>query len=131
MPEPITSTSNLPPVGVPRQRSTLPVPSRRQSRERDWTTLVQTRFLLSRLVVQRIKHHRADDADTLAQQAALVDEQLDHSFPVRWPRLRPQLLRQEADLWAEHHSDNPLTCQSCVLAVPERVDVLPLRRVQV
>jgi hypothetical protein len=128
MPEPITSTSDLSPVGVPRQRSALPMPSRRQSRERDWTTLVQTYRLLSCLVVQRIKHHRADDADTLAGQAAHVEGQLEQYYPVRWPRLRPHLLRQEADLWAELHSDDPLTCQACVLAVPERVDVPPLRR---
>lgn len=131
MPKPIPSSGPDAAVALPRQRSSRLLQSPRQSRERDWKTLVQTLRLLNRLVVERGKHHLLDEADTLARQAVHLEEQLEHDYPVRWPQLHPRLLLEQAGLWAQDHDDDPLDCQACLLngALPERVDVPPPRRV--
>jgi hypothetical protein len=130
MPQPITPTDPAIPREVPRQSAASRSPSARQLREQDWRTLVATFRLLSRLTVERTKHHLADDADTLARQAALVEEELEHVFPFRWPQRRPELLHEQATWWAEPHEDDVLTCRSCRLQMggtPERI-ILPAPR---
>jgi len=100
-------------------------------RERDWQTLLATYRLLSRLVVERTKHHLADDADTLAQQAVLVGRELAECYPTRWLRAQPQLLREESAGRAEQHDDELLNCRSCQLQNgigSERIDVPRPRR---
>jgi hypothetical protein len=132
MPQPIR-TGRPTPNAVPRRRRTPWQPSPRQQREQDWKTLVGTYRLLSRMVVERTKHHRPDDADTLAQQAVLVEEELEHCYPTRWPRLRPQLLLEEARWWAEEHDDDVISCRACRLQhgiASERIDVPAPRRVR-
>jgi hypothetical protein len=130
MPQPIRTrrpASNT----VPRQHRAAWQPSPRQLREQDWKTLLGTYQLLSRLVVERAKHHLADDADTLARQAVLVQEELGHCYPARWPRLRPQLLLEEASWWAEEHDDDVISCRACRLQngiAPEWINVPPQRR---
>ncbi|TKJ18284.1 hypothetical protein [Blastococcus sp. CCUG 61487] len=59
------------------------------------------------MVVERTKHHRADDADPPAQQAVLVEEELEHCYPTRLPQLCPQLLLEEARWWAEGKWERP------------------------
>lgn len=128
MPQPIRTTQPGP-LAVPQQRHAA-WPTQRQQRDQDWRTLVGTLRLLSRLVVERTKHHLPDDADTLARQAVLVEEELEHCFPTRWPQLHPQLLLEEADWWAEEHDDDMLSCRACRLQngiASERIDV-PLPR---
>ena len=129
MSQPIRTTPSAP---MPRQRSAPQFPSPRQLAEQDFKTLASTFRLLSRAVVERTKHHRPDDADTLARQAVLVEDELAHCYPTQWPQLRPQLLQEQADWWAEDHDDDPLTCQSCQLHSgigPERIDVPRPRQV--
>jgi hypothetical protein len=82
-------------------------------------------------VIERTKHHLPDDADTLARQAVLIEEELEHCYPTRWPRLRAQLLMEEAAAWAEDHDGDLLNCRSCQLQngiASERIDVPPPRR---
>ena len=82
MPETIAPTTR-PPRAVPRQRDSSGFPSVRQLREQDWRTLIGTYRLLSRLVEERIEHPLADQADTLAQQVVLVEDELERLFPAR------------------------------------------------
>ena len=119
-------TSRAIPPPVHPQQSAPPWPSRRQRREQDWKTLVATHRLLSRLVVERTKHRLPDDADTLARQAVLVEEELEHCYPTRWPRLHAQLRLEEAAWWAEEHDYDLISCRSCRLQhgiASERIDV--------
>jgi hypothetical protein len=113
MPETKRPTEPMVRGAVPLQRGTAPRLSSRQLREQDWATLVSTYRLLSRLVIERTKHVLPDDADTLAEQAVLVEEELEHSYPVRWPRLHPRLLLEEATWWAEDHDEDILDCRAC------------------
>ena len=113
------------------QRSARQFPSPRQAREQDWKALVGTLRLLSRLVVERTKHHLPDDADTLAQQAAFVEDELARFYPARWSRLQTELLQEEAAAWAETHDEDLLNCRSCRLQngiLAERIDVRRPRR---
>jgi hypothetical protein len=122
MPQPITPTGQR---GVPRQRRTSS-PSPRQLNEQSWRTLVGTYRLISRLKVEKLKHHLADDADTLARSETAVEEELEYAHPFRWARHRPHLLREQAEWWAEPHDDDVLTCTACQLqlgGMPERIDV--------
>jgi hypothetical protein len=131
MPQSIRNSRPEPDL-VPRQRSTSQFPSPRQLAEQDWKVLVATYRLLSRLVIERRKHHLPDDADTLARQVVLVEEELEHCYPGRWSRLHPRLLLEEAGWWAEDHDDDLLSCRSCHLQngmVPDRIDLPPLRPV--
>lgn len=129
-------TNRAPIAGAagPRQRSTSRPPSTRQLRERDWDTLVNTRRLLSRLAVERVKHRLPDDADTLMEQAVLIEEQLEHCYPIRWPRLHPRLLLEEAAWWAEDgHAEELLDCQACWYqggVATDRIDVPRPRQVR-
>ncbi|WP_141437061.1 hypothetical protein [Blastococcus aggregatus] len=87
---------------------------------------------MSRLVVERTKHRLPDDADALARQAVLIEAELEHDFPTRWPLLHPQLLLEEATWWAEEHDDDLLSCRSCQLQngiASERIDVIRPHRV--
>src|SRR4051812_26666579 len=58
---------------------------------------------------------RVDEADDYARQARAVEEELEHLFPVRWVRRRPQLLREQGRWWAELHDQDPLSCGICQL----------------
>jgi hypothetical protein len=78
MPQPITPTSPDRPA-VPRQRDGSHPPSARTLREQDWRTLVGNYRLFTRLTVEASKHHRVEDADTLARHGALVEEELEHA----------------------------------------------------
>jgi hypothetical protein len=130
MPQPIR-TIRTDRQAVPLQRDRSCPPSTRSQRERDWRTLVSTHRLLTRMTVEALKHHRADDADALAQQAALMEEELEHAYPFRWPRHRSEMIRQQAVWWAERHDDDVLACRSCQLqagAAPSRIDLPPSRR---
>ena len=130
MTQPI-QTERPAPNAAPRPRRATWQPSLRQQREQDWRTLVGTYRLLSRLVVERTKHHRPDDADTLARQAVLVEEELER-YPTRWPRLRPQLLREQSGWWNQKHDDDAMSCRACRLQngiVAERIDIPSPRRV--
>jgi hypothetical protein len=113
MPQPITRTTSsvARPVPGPRGRSRSPL--LRQLREQDWRTLIGTYRLLSRLVVERSKHHLVDEADDCARQATAVEEELERLFAFRWARRRPELLLEQARWWAEPHEDDPLSCRSC------------------
>jgi hypothetical protein len=93
MPEPIIRTASSAARAVPRQRGRSRPPLVRQLREQDWRTLVGTYRLLSRMVVERTKHHLIDDADSFTRDAALVEEELEHLFPFRWPRRRSERRR--------------------------------------
>jgi hypothetical protein len=115
MPEPRTRTASSAARPVPRQRSRSRSPLLRHLREQDWRTLIGTYRLLSRLVVERTKHHRIDAADDAAREAVLVAEELEHLFPIRWPRYRPEVLHEQAIWWAEPHENDPMTCHACQL----------------
>ncbi|MGY1827591.1 hypothetical protein [Blastococcus sp. SYSU DS0541] len=118
-------TGRQSPTAVRQRRRVTWQPSPRQQREQDWKTLVGTYRLLSRLVVERTKHHRPDDADTLARQAVLVEEELER-YPTRWPQLRPQLLREQSSWWNQKHDDDAITCRACRLQngiAAERIDI--------
>jgi hypothetical protein len=115
MPEPITRTASNTSRSVPRQRSRPQPPLLRELREQDWRTLVGTYRLLSRLVVQRTKHHLMDAADDAAREVVLVEDELAHLFPVRWPRRRSALLHEQATWWTELHDNDPATCHACQL----------------
>ena len=131
LPQPIR-TSRPAQAPVAQQRSARQFPTPRQAREQDWRILIGTYRLLSRLAIERAKHGRPDDADTLACQAVLVEEELEYCYPTRWPRLRSELLQEEATWRAEPHDDDPLSCRSCRLQngiASERIDVPPPRRV--
>lgn len=128
MPQPIRTTQPTARAVVPRQRGVPRPLSARQLRERDWATLVSTYRLLTRLVIERTKHRLPDDADTLAEQAVLVEEELEHRYPVWWPRAHPRLLLQEADWWAEEHDEDLLACRACWYqsgAGTDRIDIPP------
>ena len=131
MSQPIRTTCSAPAL-TPRPRSAPQFPSPRQLAEQDCKALVATFQLLSRAVVERTKHHLPDDADTLARQAVLVEDELAHCYPTLWPQLRPQLLVEQAAWWAEDHDSDPLSCRSCQLHSgigPERIDVPRPRRI--
>jgi hypothetical protein len=101
-------------------------------REQDWKTMVATHRLLSRLVVERTKHRLPDDAETMARQVVLLEEELEHCYPTRWPRLHAELRLEEVAWWAEEHDADLLSCRSCQLQNgigSERIDVPPPRRV--
>ena len=122
MPQPITSPGQR---GVPRQRRTSS-PTARQLNEQSWRSLVGTYRLVARLKVEKLKHHMADDADTLARSETAVEEELECAHPFRWAQHRPQLLREQAEWWAERHDDDVLSCTACQLllgGMPERIDV--------
>jgi hypothetical protein len=130
MSQPISPTHRDTWAAAPRPRRTSRTPSARQLREQDWRTLIGTYRLLSRLTVERSRHHRIDEADTLARQAAAVEEELEHAYPFRWPRCRPALLLEQAAWWREPHNDDPLHCRTCQMqaGMPgERID-LPVQR---
>src|SRR3954471_8892530 len=91
MPQPITRTASSAARAIPRQRGRSRPALLRQLREQDWRTLVGTYRLFSRLHVARSKHHRVVEADDYARQARAIEEELEHLFPVRWVRRRPEL----------------------------------------
>ena len=125
-------TSRAIPPPIHPQRSAPPWPSRRQRREQDWKTLVATHRLLSRLVVEGTKHRLPDDADTMARQVVLLEAELEHCYPIRWPRLRAELRLEEVAWWAEEHDDDLLSCRSWQLQNgirSDRIDVPPPGRV--
>lgn len=115
MPEPIIRTASSASRAVPRQRGRSRPPLLRQLREQSWRTTVGTFRLLSRLVVELTKHHRIDEADDYARQATAVEEELEHLFPIRWARRRPELLLEQARWWAEPHDEDAVSCRSCQL----------------
>jgi hypothetical protein len=127
MPEPITPRGASAVQATPRPRHPSRLPSLRQLRDQEWRTLLATWRLLSRLVVENAKHHRADQADALAHQAVLVERELEAEFPGRWSRRRPGLLLEQATWWvAEEHAADVLDCQVCHLlsgGMPERIDL--------
>ncbi len=130
MPQPITPTPTSRPT-VPRQRNVVHPPSARVLREQDWRTLVGTYRLFTRLTVEALKHHRVDDADVLARQGALVEEELEHAYPFRWARQRPELLREQAAWWAQDHDADVLACRACQLqhgGTPTQIDLPRSRR---
>jgi hypothetical protein len=131
VPQPIRNSRSAP-APVPRQRSAPRFPSPRQLAEQDWKALVATYRLLSRLVIERSKHFLPDDADTLARQAVIVEEELERCYPTRWPRLHTELLQEEAAAWGEEHDKDLLSCRSCRLQngiAAERIDIPRPRRV--
>src|SRR4051812_3390949 len=85
----------------------------RQRVEQDWTTLVATWRLLSRLVVERHRHRLGDDADAFARDSAAVEDRLERTFGGRWARLRPRLQAELRAWWTEPHGSEPRTCASC------------------
>jgi hypothetical protein len=126
------------PAATPARRPTVPLPhalpprTARQLREQQWKALVGTYRLLSRLAVENSRHHFADSADELAKQAALIDEDLEHIFPTRWPRRRAELLEEAGQWWVEVHADDVLACTTCrfLNGMPQqRIDVPPRRRI--
>ena len=132
MPEPIIRTASSAARAVPRQRGRARPPLVRQLREQDWRTLVGTYRLLSRLVVERTKHHLIDDADSFARDAVLVEKELEHDFPLRWARRRSELLLEQSTWWAQPHDDEPLSCRACQLQLgrsSDRATPPPRRRV--
>jgi hypothetical protein len=119
---------------APRQRAATGQPSARQLSEQDWQIVVTMFRLLTRLTVEALKHHRADDADTLARQGDLVEQGLEHVYSLRWARLRPALLHEQAAWLREEHGDDPISCQAGRLQHgigTARIDVLSLRRLRV
>jgi hypothetical protein len=56
-----------------------------------------------------------DAADDAAREAILVEDELEHLFPVRWPRRRPELLHEQATWWTELHENDPVICHVCQL----------------
>lgn len=131
MPKPITRLPSNAARSVPRQRNRPRPPLLRHLREQDWRTLVGTYRLLSRLVVERSKHHQVDEADDYARQAKAVEEELERLFALRWPRRRPDLLLEQASWWGEPHEQDPLNCRFCQLQITEaaeRGSHSPLRR---
>ncbi|SNR85865.1 hypothetical protein [Blastococcus mobilis] len=132
MPEPIIRTASSAARAVPRQRGRPRPPLVRQLREQDWRTLVGTYRLLSRLVVERTKHHLIDDADSFARDAVLVEKELERDFPFRWARRRSELLLEQSTWWAQPHEDDPLSCRACQLQLgrsSDRATPPPRRRV--
>src|SRR5690348_10186507 len=117
MPEPITRAASSAALPAPRQRSRSRPPLLRHLREQDWRTMVGTYRLLTRLVVERSKHHQVDAADDYARQATEVEEELERLFALRWARRRPALLLEQARWWGELHGQDPLSCRSCQLQV--------------
>ncbi|WP_156118987.1 hypothetical protein [Modestobacter caceresii] len=131
MPQPITRTASSAARPVPRQRNQSRPPLLRHLREQEWRTMVGTYRLLSRLIVERSKHHLVDEADDYARQATAVEEELERLFALRWARRRPNLLLEQARWWSEPHEDDPLNCRFCQLQIgnaPERTSLSPLRR---
>src|SRR4051794_7282994 len=125
MPQTIRPSSTDRPA-VPRQRNGSHPPSARALREQDWQALVGTYRLFTRLTVEALKHHRVDDADVLARQGALVEEELEHAHPFRWARHRPELLHEQARWWNEEHDADVLACKACQLqhgGTPDRIDL--------
>jgi len=116
MPQPITTTSTDR-QAVPRQRDGSHPPSVRALREQEWRTLVGSYRLFTRLTVEALKHHRVDDADTLARQGALLEEELEHAYPSRWSRHRPELLPTRR---ATSRSDRSGCSSSRTFATPRR-----------
>jgi hypothetical protein len=132
MPQPITRTASSATRAIPRQRGRSRQPLVRQLREQDWRTLVGTYRLLSRLVVERTKHHLIDDADSFARDAVLVENELERDFPVRWARRQSELLLEQSTWWAEPHEDDPLNCRACQLQLgrsSDRATPPPQRRI--
>src|SRR4051812_47053412 len=107
MPQPITRTASSAARAIPRQRGRSRPALLRQLREQDWRTLVATYRLLSLLQVERCKHHLVDEADDYARQARAVEEELEHLFPVRWVRRRPELSSRwwASGLWSRVDAD--------------------------
>jgi hypothetical protein len=131
MPEPITRTTSNAVPPRPRQHDRSGGPLLRHLREQDWRTLVGTYRLLSRLAVERSKHHQVDEADDYARQARAVEEELERLFALRWARRRPDLLLEQACWWGESHEEDPLSCRFCQLQqgdTAERRSPWPLRR---
>jgi hypothetical protein len=75
--------------------------------------MVSTYRLLSRLVIERTIHRMPFDADSLAHQCLLVEDELERCYPVRWPRLRSALLLEQATWWSETHDGDLFGCQVC------------------
>ncbi len=109
MPQPTARPTR---TAIPTQRRSTTSLSR-QLAEQDWTTLVATWRLLSRLVVERHRHGYGDDADAFARDSVLVEEDLERTYGARWARLRPRLLTEVASWWTEPHGSDPRTCVSC------------------
>jgi hypothetical protein len=131
MPEPIIRTASSAARAVPRQRRQSRPALVRQLREQDWRTLVGTYRLLSRLVVERTKHHLIDDANSFARDAVLVEKELEHVFPLRWARQRSELLLEQSTWWAQPHEDDAPSCRACPLQLGRSSDgpTPPRRRV--
>jgi hypothetical protein len=114
-------------AAIPAQRCSTTSPAR-QLAEQDWTTLVATWRLLSRLQVERARHHLLDDAEAFARDADLAEEDLEHHFAARWARVKRRLASETATWWNEHHGPDPRTCPACrVQNLPpeERITVPP------
>jgi hypothetical protein len=109
MPQPTARSTR---ATIPTQRRSATSPARQRA-EQDWTTLVATWRLLSRLTVERTKHGYGDDADAFARDSAAAEEDLERSFGARWARLRPRLLTELAEWWGEPHSSDVRTCPGC------------------
>jgi hypothetical protein len=129
MPQPMPVSRPIESAGIPRQHHRPRPPSVRQLHEQNWRTLVGTYRLFSRLLVDRTKHHLVDEAESASRHVQLLEEELEDLFPVRWPRLRPQLLSEQAARWAQPHEGKPRSCSSCQLQRDEmsggRIDLPP------
>ena len=84
-----------------------------QLAEQDWTTLVATWRLLSRLQVERARHHLLDDAEAFARDADRAEEDLEHHFQARWATVKRRLAGEVASWWKEGHGSDPRTCPAC------------------
>ena len=112
MPQPTFRPTQTARAAIPTQRRGAAFPARQRA-EQDWTTLVATWRLLSRLTVERRKHGYGEDADAFSHESAAVEEDLERSFGARWNRLRPRLLLELSAWWREPHAAELRACRAC------------------
>jgi hypothetical protein len=112
LPQPTVRTTQAARAAIPTQRRSTTSLSRHLA-EQDWTTLVATWRLLSRLTVERTKHGFGEDADAFARDSAAVEDDLERTYGARWNRLLPRLQAELGAWWAESHGSDPRTCTGC------------------
>ncbi len=108
------------PNTVPRQQHHEPTELRpdllrRRTADARYADLIGWHRLVTRGVVQRTIHGFAFESEVLAVQVVSIEEEIEHAFPVRWSRVRPRLLKEEAEWWGEWHDDDVLDCRTCRL----------------
>jgi hypothetical protein len=109
MPQPTARSTR---ATIPTQRRSA-TSTARQRAEQDWTTLVATWRLLSRLQVERARHHFLDDAEAFARDADRAEDDLEHHFAARWARVKRRLAGEVASWWGQPHGSDPRTCTAC------------------